>query len=126
MQLLLDTNVLLWAMSNDKRLARDTAKLILDPQNRVIVSAVSFWEISVKKSLGKISISLDDLKNHVEECQFDLLPITVEHCIKLSDLPQLHRDPFDRMLVTQSKLEPAILLTGDSFLASYGDFVVVV
>jgi PIN domain nuclease of toxin-antitoxin system len=126
MQLLLDTNVLLWAMSNDKRLARDTAKLILDPQNRVIVSAVSFWEVSVKKSLGKISISLEDLKNNVEECQFDLLPITAEHCIKLSDLPQLHRDPFDRMLVTQSKLEPAILLTGDSFLASYGDFVVVV
>lgn len=126
MQLLLDTNVLLWAMSNDKRLARDTAKLILDPQNRVIVSAVSFWEVSVKKSLGKISISLEDLKNNVEECQFDLLPITDEHCIKLSDLPQLHRDPFDRMLVTQSKLEPAILLTGDSFLASYGDFVVVV
>lgn len=113
-------------MSNDKRLARDTAKLILDPQNRVIVSAVSFWEVSVKKSLGKISISLEDLKNNVEECQFDLLPITDEHCIKLSDLPQLHRDPFDRMLVTQSKLEPAILLTGDSFLASYGDFVVVV
>lgn len=126
MQLLLDTNVLLWAMSNDRRLTRDVAKMILDPHNRVIVSAVSFWEISVKKSLGKISISLPALKDHVEECQFDVLPILVEHCIALSELPHLHRDPFDRMLLAQSKLEPAQLVTGDRLLSSYGDFVMVV
>lgn len=126
MQLLLDTNVLLWAMANDKRLPRETAKMILDPQNRVIVSSVSFWEITVKKTLGKISISLPDLKKHVEECQFELLPVTAEHCIGLADLPLLHHDPFDRLLVSQSRLEPAILLTGDNFLAAYGELVIVV
>lgn len=126
MQLLLDTNVLLWAMANDKRLPRDTAKMILEPQNRVIVSSVSFWEISVKKTLGKISISLADLKQHIHDCQFDLLPVTAEHCIGLAELPLLHRDPFDRMLVSQSRLEPAILVTGDSLLAAYGEFVMVV
>ena len=126
MQLLLDTHILLWVMSNDKRLSKDVAKMILDSHNRVIVSSVSFWEISIKKVLGKISISLTDLKKSVEECQFELLPFTAEHCIALSELPLLHRDPFDRMLVAQSKLEPATLVTSDSALSGYGEFVLLV
>ena len=113
-------------MANDQRLSPEAASLIIDPQNMILVSSVSFWEIAVKKRLDKIEISLPELLEAVRACDFETLSVRPEHCIQLADLPLLHRDPFDRMLVAQSRVEPAILVTSDRTLSDYGETVMLV
>lgn len=126
MRLLLDTHILLWAMVNDRRLSQEAANLIKDPHNIVLVSAASFWEIAIKTSLNKVSISLLALAQAMTESGFETLSINVDHCLQLARLPLLHRDPFDRMLVAQSRAEPAMLVTSDKALAEYGETVLLV
>lgn len=118
MNLLLDTNVLLWWFAGDERLPVDTNELINRGQNQIVVSVASIWEISIKKSLGKLTID-GDLRQHMADQSFRELPIEGRHAAAVEDLPLHHRDPFDRLLVAQARCEGLTLLTGDRHLESY-------
>ena len=124
MRILLDTHLLLWALSSPAKLPAATRRQIESAE--VFVSAASIWEISIKCAIGKLEADPAEILAGVEPAGFDLLPVTGEHAVKVARLPPLHRDPFDRMLVAQASTEPMILLTDDAELRGYGDFVQVV
>ncbi len=126
MKLLLDTHILLWALAGDQRLSKKAAKLISDPQNEILVSAVSLWEVGVKHSMGRITVSPEILVEAIASTGFQELAVTFDHCISVSRLPPIHRDPFDRMLVAQSLSVPAILMTHDQTLNKYGSTILLV
>jgi len=121
-----DTHILLWGLANDRKLSPKGASLLKDPMNEVLVSAASLWEISIKQGIGRITISQNELVEAIEKSGFRQLTITFEHCAQLADLPLLHRDPIDRMLVAQSLSEPAMLVTNDRMLKEYGSTVLLV
>ena len=119
MNLLLDTHVLLWWLDNPTTLLSEQALIaIRDPDNQIIVSVVSAWEIAIKKALGKLE-SPDNLKEVIVDSGFGLMPIDYEHAWQVKDLPSHHRDPFDRLLVTQAKIERLTLVTRDLRLKAY-------
>jgi len=95
-RLLLDTHALLWWLSDDAQLGKETRGAISNPRNQVYVSAASTWEISIKKTIGKLSAP-DDMDAIVEDEGFDKLPITLFHGEQAGLLPEHHKDPFDRM-----------------------------
>lgn len=122
MNLLLDTHLLLWAASAPERLSDTARDLLLDPANQLAFSAASVWEISIKRALGRTDFNVDPrrlwrmlLANGYRE-----LPVTSEHSIAVIDLPPLHKDPFDRILIAQARVEDMQLLTVDSAVANYG------
>ena len=123
MRLLLDTRLVLWAMQDSAQLSA-AARREMRAADAVYVSAASLWEISIKSSLGKLSIDIDDLEDKLEEAGFLPLPIVARHAAQLHKLPMHHRDPFDRMLVAQAIVEPLRLLTRDAALSAYSDLVV--
>lgn len=125
MRLLLDTNVLLWTLAGSSRIAA-VRDLILSDETEVYVSAASWWEIVIKASLGKLDANITELRQAAVESGFVELSITGLHAEMLKNLPMLHRDPFDRMIVTQAITEPMRLLTGDALLAGYGELVRVI
>jgi PIN domain nuclease of toxin-antitoxin system len=118
-RLLLDTHTFLWWLADDFRLGTRARALIADAKNQVFVSAATAWELSIKKSLGKLEAP-DDLDAMVEEEGFEKLAITFFHGERAGDLPQLHRDPFDRMLVAQSQAEGLEIITADEAIPKYG------
>lgn len=117
MRLLLDTHVLLWWLA-DEDLNDQARDAISDPDNLVMVSAASAWEISIKKALGKLSAP-DDLERQVDESGFVPLPISVAHGIAAGRLPRHHDDPFDRMLIAQAYAEGLTIITRDKRFADY-------
>jgi PIN domain nuclease of toxin-antitoxin system len=119
MRLLLDTHVLLWWLDDSEALSRNARSVIADPENAVYVSAVSVWEIVLKASAGKLDIPVDWADAIAEE-PFRHLSVTREHALKVAELPPLHRDPFDRLLVAQSLVEELVLVTHDPDLTRYG------
>ena len=123
-RLLLDTHVVLWWLSDDQRLGQEARRLIANPGNHVAVSAASVWEMAIKSSIGKLSVP-DGLEEAILVCGFKPLSITLEHAARVGDLPLLHRDPFDRMLIAQAQLEGLDLLTADAGLRAYSVKVVV-
>lgn len=123
MRVLLDTHLLLWALSKPSKLSAATRKRIIAAE--VYVSAASIWEISIKSGAGKLSADPDRVLAAIEPAGFILLPISGEHAAKVAQLPLLHKDPFDRMLVAQASVEPMLLLTNDEVLRGYGSFVTV-
>jgi PIN domain nuclease of toxin-antitoxin system len=125
MQLLLDTHVALWALADDPRLPARGRALIGDPRNLVTVSAASVWEISIKHSLqrGDMPVSGEQALRWFREAGFALLPITPEHAAAVEQLPRLHADPFDRLLVAQALSEPLHLLTHDAAVARYSSSI---
>ena len=118
-RLLLDTHVLLWALDDDEGMDTAARDAIVDPRNDVFVSAASIWEISIKRSLGKLQAP-DQLVSAVGESGFRELPVTFVHADQAGSLPPLHRDPFDRMLVAQAQVEGLTVVTRDSVIAKYG------
>lgn len=125
MKLLLDTHILLWALSDAKELS-PAARSMIDAADRVYVSSASFWEVAIKVSVGKLAIDIDRLHQQTQAAGFEPLSITWLHALAVSGLPALHRDPFDRMLVAQAMSEPLHFLTQDELLAGYGSFVTLV
>ena len=123
MRVLLDTHLLLWALSQPSKLSPASRKRIIAAE--VYVSAASIWEISIKAALGKLAANPSEVLAGIEPAGFSLLPITGEHAAKVAELPMLHKDPFDRMLVAQASVEPMLLLTNDESLRGYGSFVTV-
>lgn len=118
MRLLLDTHVVLWALVDDPRLAVGARAAISDGRNQIFVSAVNAWEISIKRSLGKLRVP-DDLVEQVRRAGFEHLDITVAHALAVGDLPDHHRDPFDRMLVAQARAAGLMLVTRDAEIQRY-------
>jgi PIN domain nuclease of toxin-antitoxin system len=125
MKMLLDTNVLLWALSNSPRLKQDVKNIILNSNigttaDEVIISDISLMEISIKVNIGKLEQSMDELFDSIKQLGYRRLAISDSALRELTLLPLLHRDPFDRMIVAQAKVEKATLITGDEILAKYG------
>ena len=119
MQILLDTHVLLWSLVGDERLGDRAVEVIEDGRNVVYVSAASIWEISIKRSLGKLRVP-DDVLAEVDAASFTRLPISFEHADAVAALPDLHADPFDRMLVAQASADRLVLMTHDPLVLQYG------
>ncbi|MCD4749599.1 MAG: type II toxin-antitoxin system VapC family toxin [Thermoanaerobaculales bacterium] len=122
MKVLLDTHSMFWWLANDRRLSPLAREIISDGRNRLIWSLASSWEIAVKVSVGKLTIGrpLQQLFADIVTGQgVEPLPITHDHCARLSDLPLHHRDPFDRMLVAQAQGERLPVLSADSKLSQY-------
>jgi PIN domain nuclease of toxin-antitoxin system len=121
MRLLLDTHLLLWAAGTPERLSEGAMALIEDPQNVLIFSAASLWEITVKRALGRDDFQVDPrlLRRGLADAGYEELAITGAHALAVDDLPSLHRDPFDRMLVAQARSEGLMLLTSDDVVARY-------
>lgn len=118
MQLLLDTHVLLWSLAGDDRLGDRAVDLIEDGRNVVYVSAASIWEISIKRSLGKLRVP-GDVPTEVDAASFIRLPISFEHAVEVAALPDLHADPFDRMLIAQARTDRLTLMTDDALMQRY-------
>lgn len=121
MKLLLDTQLLLWAGGNSKRLSAAARKLLLDPKNDLLFSAASLWEVSIKNSLGRDDFRVEPrvLRRSLLDNGYTELPVTSDHAVNLDALPELHRNPFDRMLIAQAMAEGVILVTTDATVAQY-------
>jgi PIN domain nuclease of toxin-antitoxin system len=121
-KLLLDTCTFLWIVSGDKRLSEEAARLFAAPDNDVLLSAASAWEIAVKHRLRKLPLPDDPRRfgpRERERHRIGPLPITEAHALATRALPDHHRDPFDRLLVAQSVAEGAPILTPDPLIARY-------
>jgi PIN domain nuclease of toxin-antitoxin system len=118
MRLLLDTHVLLWWLANNPRLSAYARTVIADSDNQVFVSAVSSWEIEIKRAIGKLEAP-EDLLGAIAANDFERLDIKIEHSLRLRELPLHHNDPFDRMLIAQALYEDLTLLSGDKKIALY-------
>ena len=121
MEYLLDTHSFLWFINGDEQLSEKAKTAIQDPYATKYVSIVSFWEIAIKISLGKIKLDMayQDLQQHVSVNGFDILPITFEHTIELTTLDFHHRDPFDRIIIAQALIEKFVLISKDSNFDKY-------
>ena len=118
MKYILDTHILLWWLSDNENLSLEIREKITNPDNIIYVSAISIWEIEIKKSLGKLRAPEIDVKI-ITACQFKELPVHIKHILALKELPNHHNDPFDRLLICQSIVEKATLITGDKLIAKY-------
>ncbi|ADG19993.1 PIN domain nuclease of toxin-antitoxin system [Paraburkholderia atlantica] len=125
MRLLLDTHVFLWAVTDDRKLTKAARKLILDA-SEVFVSSASIWEASIKAGLGKLEVDVNLLVSEIEASGFLELPVRAVHAALVRDLPDIHKDPFDRLLVAQALSEPLRLLSSDGHLSKYTDLVIAV
>jgi len=122
MRLLIDTNIFLWSLQDDKKLTKN-AKITLENANEVYVSSASIWEIAIKKDIGKIEVDVEQLAEAISAAGFIELPITAKHASTILTLKNIHRDPFDRLLIAQAISEPLILLTSDKLLKDYSSLV---
>lgn len=118
MRLLLDTHTFLWWVSDWEQLSESARAAIADPGNEVFVSAVSGWEIGIKKAKGRL-VAPDNLAAVVEEKRLEHLPLTFAHAERAAALPPHHTDPFDRVLIAQAQAEGLVLVTRDSRMADY-------
>jgi len=130
-RLLLDTHVALWTIIGDRRLPTRARELIEEDDNDVVVSVASLWEISIKFGLGRkgpnaMPVSGPDALGYVREAGYELLDVKPDHAIAVQDLPPLHADPFDRLIVAQALVEPLRLITHDRLVASYSDAIILV
>lgn len=119
MNLLLDTHVLLWWVTGDRKLPRSLRDRIKLTENDVSVSAATFWELAIKTGLGRIDIDLEELRAAVLADGFNELPVLMAHTLRLQALPGHHHDPFDRLLIAQSIAEGRRLVTRDGSILAY-------
>ncbi|MBK8525508.1 MAG: type II toxin-antitoxin system VapC family toxin [Betaproteobacteria bacterium] len=126
MNLLLDTHVALWAITDSPKLPATARELIASPRTNVWVSVASIWEIAIKHSLGRgdMPISGQDALRYFSESGYRHLPIEPEHAVAIENLPAYHSDPFDRILVAQALVEPMRLMTHDTLVARYSDTII--
>jgi PIN domain nuclease of toxin-antitoxin system len=121
LKLLLDTHLLLWAAGTPEQLSPEARDLISAPENELFFSAASLWEIAIKRGLGRKDFYVDTrlLRRGLLDNGYSELPIGSEHAVEIENLPAIHKDPFDRMLVAQCMVEGITLLTADSLVAQY-------
>ena len=128
MNLLLDTHVALWAITDSPRLPVNARELILAPRTTVYVSTASLWEIAIKHGLGRgdMPVSAEEALRYFRESNYRIVPIEQEHAVAIEGLPAHHADPFDRMLVAQALVEPMRLMTHDRQVARYSDTIIAI
>jgi len=121
MKLLIDTHLLLWAAQGAKRLPREARTLMGDPENELLFSVASLWEIIIKRGLGRDDFKVDPrlLRRGLLDNGYVELGIASTHVIAIDTLPPIHKDPFDRLLVAQAMAEGITLLTADACVARY-------
>ncbi len=127
MNLLLDTNALLWWLAGNSRLGRRARAVIAEPGNVVYVSAASAWEIAIKVALGRLMVPHETatwLPPQLVANRFRPLPIMIAHALGVESLPPHHTDPFDRLLVAQAMAEGLTIVTGDEQLERYDVHVI--
>jgi PIN domain nuclease of toxin-antitoxin system len=115
---LLDTHIMIWWLIEPKKIAPKARHIMEDKKQEVFISSVSFWEIAIKQSLGRLTIPADPIEILTKE-GFQLLALTAHEALSVVDLPMIHGDPFDRMLVMQSKLNDLVLITSDKKIMEY-------
>jgi PIN domain nuclease of toxin-antitoxin system len=125
MRILLDTHILIWAITTPERLGSEARTAILDAANEVLFSAASIWEIAIKAALRRRDFGTQPgaVAEEARDIGFIELPVHSRVAARVADLPLIHRDPFDRLLVAQAIAEPAILLTADARLSAYSELV---
>jgi len=128
MRLLLDTHIALWAMTESPRLPGRARSLISSADAALLVSVVSLWEIGINHARRRgrpndMPISAAEMARLLAGAKCEILPVSLAHVLEVETLADLHRDPFDRMLVAQARSEPLRLLTVDAQLAAYGDAI---
>ncbi len=122
MRILLDTHIYLWWLTDSPRLSQ-AAKQTIATATEVYISSASIWEAGIKITAGKLEADIDDLIEGIQANGFTELPITAKHSKQAARLPDIHRDPFDRMLVAQTLCEPLRLLTADEQILKYSELV---
>ena len=125
MNLLLDTHIALWAITDSPRLSQEVRELVLSPRSVVWVSAASLWEITIKYRLGRggMPVSGREAMGYFQASGIQILSIEPEHVVVVDELPDHHQDPFDRILVAQAMVEPMRLITHDATVALYSDSI---
>lgn len=119
MNLLLDTHIVLWWLSDSNKLSKKSRSIIGDANNFIFVSVATGWEIAIKKSMGKLDAP-DDFSKALQINGFQPISITLEHAELAGGLPHHHDDPFDRMIIAQSQIENLKVLTHDKHFKLYG------
>ena len=123
MRALLDTNAFLWASSGHPRLSSAAHAVIQDGANEIFLSAVTAWEIAIKYRRGRLDLLDDAPGDYVPKRMtlfgFQALPVAIQHALRVGELPSIHNDPFDRMLVSQAQIERLPILTSDPNIARY-------
>jgi PIN domain nuclease of toxin-antitoxin system len=122
MKVLLDTHAFMWWVSEPENLTPRVNALCRDPQNTVILSVASVWEIQVKHQLGKLDLTaplLQLIEIQQRQNNLQILPITFVHVMDLDQLPLIHRDPFDRILIAQARVEQAVIVSRDRIFLDY-------
>jgi PIN domain nuclease of toxin-antitoxin system len=119
---LLDTHVLLWAARESPELSDQSRTILADPVNELWFSVVTVWEIVIKSGLGRADFRVDPtaIRDRALRAGYQELPIRGPHALGVADLPPIHADPFDRLLVAQARAEGALLLTADRKVLQYG------
>ncbi|MCJ8278578.1 MAG: type II toxin-antitoxin system VapC family toxin [Rivularia sp. ALOHA_DT_140] len=112
MKFLLDTHTLIWWLANDATLSQTARTAIANPDNLIFVSAASVWEIAIKKQIGKLNTP-DDLEAQIEQNDLQPLPINISHASYIEKLPLHHKDPFDRIIISQATCEKMKIITRD-------------
>lgn len=122
MRLLLDTNAFIWWDSDPAHLSQTALAALLDPANEVLFSVVSVWEIMIKSELGKLPLRrrLGDIVADQQRNGLRVLPVTLGHSLAIESLPAIHKDPFDRLLLAQARVEACNFVSSDKVLSSYG------
>ncbi|MFV2056367.1 MAG: type II toxin-antitoxin system VapC family toxin [Thiohalomonadales bacterium] len=118
MNLLLDTHIIIWALENNPALPNEARNVIIDGSNLVFVSSASVWEISIKRSIGKLEVP-DNIVDELSSHRFSVLNINAEHALLAGELPLIHKDPFDRMLIAQAKIEKLTFISTDPIMKQY-------
>jgi len=121
MRYLLDTHVLIWYFDDPSRLSSEVEKIIDNSENHIFISSVSFWEIAIKTNSGKLrlNLSLDQLLDDIANGDFNIVQIENEYLKRLAGLPFIHKDPFDRMLISTALAEKLTLITVDENIRKY-------
>jgi PIN domain nuclease of toxin-antitoxin system len=121
MNYLLDTHVFLWFLDGNANLSKKARSAIEKASNKNFVSIASIWEIAIKMSLGKLKldVKIEDLKTEILKNNFEILPLDFEHIIELSELEEIHKDPFDRVIISQAISERLTIISKDSNFGLY-------
>lgn len=122
MDYLLDTHVFLWFASDDIKLSTAAKKIIEDGKNNIYLSSASIWELSIKISIGKLKLKKDINKfiaENIAKYRYIPLSVTIHHALAITKLPEIHKDPFDRMLIAQASIEKMKIITSDGYISKY-------
>jgi len=125
MRLLLDTHIYLWWLQDSPKLSKEARAKIIAASD-VYISSASIWEAAIKVRIGKLEVDISQLVSEIENSGFQELPVSAKHALTVMQLPDIHKDPFDRMLVAQAVSEPLRLLTVDPILKGYSELVEII